>query len=35
VVVDKFAVGLRGDLLRPNDHAYDPVRKVWNGMVDT
>jgi len=33
-VIDKFAAGLRGDLLRPSDRAYDTVRKVWNGMVD-
>jgi FAD/FMN-containing dehydrogenase len=33
-VIDKLAAGLRGDLLRPSDHAYDAARKVWNGMVD-
>ena len=33
-VIDEFAAGLRGDLLRPTDAAYDATRKVWNGMVD-
>jgi len=33
-VIDEFVAGLRGDLLRPSDHAYDAARKVWNGMVD-
>jgi FAD/FMN-containing dehydrogenase len=33
-VVDKFAAGLRGELLRPHEHGYDAARRVWNGMVD-
>ena len=32
-VIDKFASGLRGQLLRPGDPGYDAARKVWNGMV--
>jgi FAD/FMN-containing dehydrogenase len=33
-VIDKFASGLRGDLLRPGHPAYDTARRVWNGMID-
>jgi len=33
-VVDKFAAGFRGEIVRPGDARYDNVRKVWNGMVD-
>jgi hypothetical protein len=33
-VVDAFRTGLRGQLLRPGDDAYDPARKLWNGMID-
>ncbi len=33
-LIDKFATGLRGELLRPRDHGYESARKVWNGMVD-
>jgi FAD/FMN-containing dehydrogenase len=33
-IVDKFEAGLRGQLLRPGDNAYDEARKVWNGMFD-
>jgi FAD/FMN-containing dehydrogenase len=33
-VVDAFRTGLRGQLLRPGDDAYDPARKLWNGMFD-
>lgn len=32
--VEKFKAGLRGQVLRPGDHAYDEARKVWNGMFD-
>src|SRR5262249_29717026 len=32
-VIDKFASGLRGDLLRPDHPAYDKARRVWNGMI--
>lgn len=33
-LIDKFGSGLRGELLRPDDHDYDSVRRVWNGMID-
>ena len=33
-VVEAFKAGLRGQLLRPGDDAYDEARKVWNGMFD-
>jgi FAD/FMN-containing dehydrogenase len=33
-LIDKFATGLRGELVRPSDQAYDAARRVWNGMVD-
>ena len=33
-VVDKFASGLRGDLVGGTHPEYDSVRKVWNGLVD-
>jgi len=33
-VVQDFAAGLRGPLLRPGDGGYDEARKVWNGMID-
>ncbi len=33
-VIDKFASGLRGVVLRPSDDGYETARKVWNGMVD-
>jgi FAD/FMN-containing dehydrogenase len=33
-VVERFASGLRGELLRPDGTAYDEVRKVWNGLMD-
>ena len=33
-VIDAFAVGLRGQVLRPEDAGYDAARTVWNGMVD-
>ena len=29
-----FAIGLRGQLLRPGDDNYDEARRVWNGMID-
>jgi FAD/FMN-containing dehydrogenase len=29
-----FRAGLRGELIRPGDGAYDGARKVWNGMID-
>jgi FAD/FMN-containing dehydrogenase len=32
--VQKFAVGLRGRLLRPGDGGFDEARRVWNGMID-
>ena len=32
--VQDFRGRLRGRLLRPEDDDYEPVRKVWNGMID-
>jgi len=32
--VADFRAGLRGALLCSGDDAYDPARKIWNGMVD-
>jgi len=32
--VEGFGAGLRGQLLRPGDDAYDDARKLWNGMFD-
>ncbi len=32
--VQAFQAGLRGQLLRPGDDAYDEARKLWNGMFD-
>lgn len=32
--VSTFKTGLRGELFRPGDDAYDGARKVWNGMID-
>jgi hypothetical protein len=33
-LVQAFAAGLRGPLLRPADDGYDAARRVWNGMID-
>jgi hypothetical protein len=32
--VEAFKAGLRGELIRPRDEAYDEARQVWNGMLD-
>ena len=32
--IEKFKVGLSGELLRPGDADYDDARKIWNGMID-
>jgi len=32
--VEEFKAGLRGQLVRPGDDAYDEARKLWNGMFD-
>ncbi len=32
--LDRFKAGLRGQLLRAGDAAYDESRKLWNGMFD-
>ena len=32
--LDALAGGLRGELIRPGDAAYDEARRVWNGMFD-
>jgi FAD/FMN-containing dehydrogenase len=33
-VVERFANRLRGELLRPDDTAYEEARKIWNGLID-
>ncbi len=33
-VVEEFAAGLRGGVLRPGVGGYDEARRVWNGMID-
>jgi len=33
-IVQAFAAGLRGPLLRPAEDGYDGARRVWNGMID-
>jgi FAD/FMN-containing dehydrogenase len=33
-VVERFGSGLRGELLRPGDSAYEEARKIWNGLID-
>jgi hypothetical protein len=33
-VVERFSIGLRGELLRPDGTAYDEARRVWNGLID-
>ncbi len=32
--IQEFEAGLRGELIRPGDEAYDEARGVWNGMID-
>ncbi|TIP96253.1 MAG: FAD-dependent oxidoreductase, partial [Mesorhizobium sp.] len=32
--VTSFAAGIRGEVLRPGDEAYDEARRIWNGMID-
>lgn len=32
--VERFGSGLRGELLRPGDSAYEGARRIWNGMID-
>lgn len=32
--VQAFAVQLKGELIRPDDAAYDEARAIWNGMID-
>ena len=29
-----LAAALRGQVIRPDDPAYDEARRVWNGMID-
>jgi FAD/FMN-containing dehydrogenase len=33
-MVERFRGGLRGELLRSGDNAYEQARKVWNGLID-
>ncbi len=32
--IDQFAAHLRGELVRPDDAAFDSARRVYNGMID-
>jgi len=32
--LQKFAEGVRGDVLRPGDEGYDDARAIWNGLID-
>jgi FAD/FMN-containing dehydrogenase len=32
--VETLAAQLQGELIRPEDKAYDQARRVWNGMID-
>ncbi|WP_265111221.1 FAD-binding oxidoreductase [Halosolutus halophilus] len=32
--IERFRAGVRGDVIRPVDAAYDDARAVWNGMID-
>ena len=32
--IEELKAGLRGQLLRPGDDAYDEARKLWNGIFD-
>ena len=33
-VIDAFAAGLRGGVLRSGDEGYDDARSIWNGLID-
>ena len=33
-IVERFGLGLRGELLRPDDADYQEARKLWNGLID-
>src|SRR5215472_12325713 len=33
-VIQDFAAGLRGEVLRPGDDGFDAARRIWNGMID-
>src|ERR1700751_423239 len=33
-VIEQFAEGLRGQLIRPGESGYDAARTIWNAMVD-
>jgi len=32
--LDRFEAAFHGDVIRPDDDAYDDARTVWNGMID-
>jgi len=32
--LEKFRLGLRGEVLLKDHPEYDEVRKIWNGMID-
>jgi len=33
-VVEAFAAGTRGDLIRPGDARYEAARRIWNSLID-
>ena len=33
-IVERFASGLKGELIRDGDAAYEDARKIWNAMID-
>jgi FAD/FMN-containing dehydrogenase len=32
--IRELSSGLKGEVIRPEDSAYDEARKVWNAMID-
>ena len=32
--IEEFRVGLRGEVIRPDEVAYDTARRIWNNSVD-
>src|SRR4051812_21040143 len=33
-IIDEFAAGLAGRVIRPADADYDPARRIWNAAID-
>ena len=33
-IIDEFAAGLAGRLIRPGDADYDAARRIWNAAID-